>query len=67
MDGRHTTDFTNPFIADAGVGASLRGRLFDRPVRVRVDLPVFASHPGLTFDGGGSVAPRYVITFEDWW
>ncbi|MBA3891003.1 MAG: hypothetical protein H0X64_10775, partial [Gemmatimonadaceae bacterium] len=67
VGGRHGSSFANPLVADAGVGASLRGRLFDRAVRLRVDLPVFATHPGQTFDGGASLAPRYVITLEDWY
>ena len=39
-------------LADGGVGVMARGWLFDRDVRVRVDLPVYVSEP--LFAGGRS-------------
>jgi hypothetical protein len=38
------TDWTG--VADAGVVLALRGRLYDRDVGVRLDLPIFVSSPG---------------------
>ena len=62
----HSTSFGSQLLADAGAGVSLRGRLFDRNVRFRVDFPVLTTHPGLSREGGGSFAARYVFTLEDW-
>lgn len=63
----HSTAFDSELIADAGAGVSVRGRLFDRNVRVRVDVPFLTTHPGLTRRGGGSFAARYVLTLDDWY
>lgn len=64
---RHSTSFSSELLADAGIGVSLRGRVFDRAVRVRLDVPFLTTHPGLTRRGGGSFAARYVFTLEDWY
>lgn len=63
----HATQFSSELLADAGAGVSLRGRLFDRELKVRVDFPVLSTHPGLAREGGGSFAPRYVFMLSDWW
>jgi hypothetical protein len=63
----HTTTFQSELLADAGAGVSLRGRLFDRGVRARIDVPFLTTHPGLTRSGGGSFAARYVFALEDWY
>ena len=56
---------------DAGVGVSLRGRIYDREILVRVDSPFYVTSPGLAIDrgraGSGQLAPRWVITFNDLW
>ncbi|HEU4995108.1 MAG TPA: M1 family metallopeptidase [Gemmatimonadaceae bacterium] len=58
-------------LGDAGVGISVRGRLFDKPVFLRVDSPFYVSEPALALDrgraGSGEVAPRWAITFADIW
>ncbi|HYC50286.1 MAG TPA: M1 family metallopeptidase [Gemmatimonadaceae bacterium] len=57
------------FIADAGVGASLRGRLYDRDIVVRIDSPLYVSDPFLAVgrERRDEIAPRWVITFKDLW
>ena len=58
-------------MGDAGVGLSVSGRLYDRPVFVRIDAPFYVSMPELAVDrghaGSGKVAPRWTITFSDVW
>ncbi|HVE80313.1 MAG TPA: M1 family metallopeptidase [Gemmatimonadaceae bacterium] len=57
-------------LADAGVGLSLRGRLFDRDVRLRVDLPFWVSEPSLALDRHGRDergAWRYGVALTDFW
>lgn len=56
-------------LGDAGVGLSLRGRLFDRDINVRVDSPFWVSEPALSVgrERDEQVAPRWVITFRDLW
>jgi hypothetical protein len=58
-------------IADAGVGLTLRGRLYDRTVRSRVDFPVFVSKPQFAigerrFDDRKAKF-RYTFSFNDLW
>jgi hypothetical protein len=59
------------FLADAGAGLIVRGRLYDRDVYVRLDAPVFVNHSGLAGGGGlgghGSFAPRWTLTVGDLW
>ena len=59
------------FLADAGAGLIVRGRLYDRNVYVRLDAPFFVNHSGLAGGGGlggnGSFAPRWTLTVGDLW
>lgn len=61
----------NGWLVDAGVGVSARGRLFDQPIDVRLDFPVFVHDPVLAIDRGhagrGQLAPRWVVSFNDIW
>ncbi len=58
-------------LTDAGAGLSVRGRLYDRDVHVRLDAPVFVNYTGLAGGGGlggkGSFAARWVISVGDLW
>ena len=64
-------EFGGSMLLDAGVGASLRGRLWDRDVRFRLDMPIFVKHPGLaggpSFARKGSLGFRYVFSLNDLW
>jgi len=63
--------FGGSMLLDAGVGASLRGRLYDRDIHMRLDLPLFVKQPGLaagpSFARKGSLGFRYVFSLSDWW
>lgn len=65
------TELDGAFLADAGVGASLRGRLYDRDVRLRLDLPLLVHQPALAGGRGigatGDIAFRFVFSFTDLW
>lgn len=52
-------------LGDAGAGVMLRGWVFDRDVRVHVDLPIFVSDP--IFAGGrySALGPRYRASHAD--
>jgi len=56
---------------DAGPGITIRGKLYDWPINLRFDFPVYVSTPLLAIDGGragkGSFAPRWSIAFSDIW
>ena len=56
-------------LVDAGVGLSLRGLLFDRDIRLRVDFPVYVRHRGLDRGTGADdrVAFRWGLSFSDFW
>jgi len=58
-------------LGDAGVGLSISGRLYDRPLFVRIDSPFYVSNPAFAIDrghaGSDGVAPRWTITFNDAW
>jgi hypothetical protein len=58
-------------LTDAGVGLVARGRIYDRPVYVRLDSPFFVDHSGLAggtgLGGRGSIARRWTITVGDLW
>ena len=68
--GTLETFFENVF-ADAGVGANVRGRIFDRDVVVRLDAPFYVSQPSFGIDrarrSGQPFAARWVVTFNDIW
>lgn len=59
------------WLSDAGTGLSVRGRLYDRAISLRIDAPVYASDPALAIDRGragpGRFAPRWVVTTDDIW
>ncbi len=60
------------FLADAGPGLALRGRLYDRDVTVRVDAPLMVQQPALAGGGGltsshATVAARWTFSFGDLW
>ncbi|MDE3150761.1 MAG: M1 family metallopeptidase [Gemmatimonadota bacterium] len=60
------------FLGDAGAGLSVRGRLYDRDVVVRLDVPLAVQQPGLAGGGGltrggGTVAARWVLSVNDLW
>jgi hypothetical protein len=63
--------FGGSMLMDAGVGASLRGRIFDRDVHFRFDLPLLVKQPSLaggpSFARKGSLGFRYVFSLSDWW
>jgi hypothetical protein len=67
--GRTGVSLDGPLLADLGVGGSLRGRLYDRTVRVRVDFPLFVHQPAFAFSepGRGNVSPRWSLTYTDLW
>ncbi|MGH7663927.1 MAG: M1 family aminopeptidase [Gemmatimonadaceae bacterium] len=55
-------------LVDAGLGVSLRGRLFDRDVTLRVDFPLYVREPGLAVDGREDpVDFRWTFSFSDLW
>jgi hypothetical protein len=72
-DAGYTGDAVSPegFLLDAGAGLQLRGRLFDQPVHLRLDVPAFVNRPGIAIDRrtGRSEqwGARWVITFNDIW
>ena len=60
------------FLADAGAGLALRGRLYDRDVTMRLDAPLAVQQPGLAGGGGltsshATVAARWTFSFGDLW
>jgi hypothetical protein len=63
--------FGSSMLLDAGVGGSFRGRVYDRDVRFRLDLPLFVKQPGLaggpSFARKGSLAFRFVFSLNDVW
>jgi hypothetical protein len=58
-------------LSNAGVGLSVRGRLYDRRITIRIDSPFFVNRPELAIDqgraGAGQLAPRWTISFNDIW
>jgi hypothetical protein len=69
MGSSRTTPLADNFLADAGVGIVARGTFYDRPITIRLDLPVFVNHAGFAggtgLGGSGSVAARWVVSFGD--
>jgi len=71
-DGGHASgreSDSGEWLADAGLGLSLRGFLYDRDVRLRVDFPVYVNHPELAHDDGSDerVGFRWGFSFADLW
>ncbi len=67
-----TYQLNGSFLADAGVGLALRGRLYDREVTLRLDAPIVVQQPGLAGGGGltgshATIAARWTFSFEDLW
>jgi hypothetical protein len=57
-------------LGDAGVGLSIRGNLFDRPITLRLDAPVWVSERALSVGGqstGQTVAWRWAFSLRDLW
>ena len=57
-------------LADAGVGLALRGQLYDREVRARLDFPLYVSRPALAVGGEAGDSrgrPRVAFSFDDLW
>jgi hypothetical protein len=54
------TPLRHKFLADAGPGLLLLGRFYDRDIRVRLDVPLFAK-------SSASSAPTVVLSFNDLW
>jgi hypothetical protein len=59
-------------LADAGVGVALRGALFDRDVRFRLDLPLYVEKPDLLVsarrnDSAQRVGARLTFSLTDLW
>ena len=61
-------------MADAGAGLALRGQLFDRPVRVRLDFPVWVQDPLVAIGWRGRQALdedrvrfRWAFSLNDLW
>ncbi len=70
--GSRTYALNGAFLADAGAGLSLRGRLYDRQVTVRLDAPLYVEQPGLAGGRGlthsdATFALRWVFSFDDLW
>lgn len=63
----HGTDFSSGVLANLAVGASVRGRVYDRDVRFRLDVPFLTTHPALTREAGEPFGARYTFSLEDWW
>jgi len=63
--------FHGSMLLDAGVGLSLRGRVYDRDVHFRLDFPLFVKQPNLaggpSFARKGSLGFRYVFSLQDLW
>jgi hypothetical protein len=58
-------------LADAGIGAVLRGRFYDREIRLRLDLPIWVHQPALAGGRGlshrlGDLALRWVVSTGEW-
>jgi hypothetical protein len=62
---------TGRLLADAGLGLALRGPLFDRAVRARLDFPLYVRHPLYAPDEGDPGAKRvefrWTFSFRDLW
>jgi hypothetical protein len=57
-------------LSDAGLALSVRGQLFDRAIALRLDVPLYVSHPALARDarpGDRHAGFRYTLSFTDIW
>jgi hypothetical protein len=57
-------------LGGAGVGLAIRGLLFDRPLTLRFDAPLYVSRAGLGIDAGSRderIRPRWTFSFTDLW
>jgi hypothetical protein len=57
-------------LGDAGVGLAVRGMLFDRPIALRFDVPLYLSREDLAIDGQKdekNVGFRWTFSFTDLW
>jgi hypothetical protein len=61
----------NDVLYDAGPGITIRGKLYDLPINLRFDFPIYVSDPARAIDRGhagrDSFAPRWSISFNDIW
>jgi hypothetical protein len=58
------------FLAAGGVGLALRGRVYDRDVKMRLDFPIGLTDPGLSTtraSNGGTFAFRWAFSLNDLW
>jgi hypothetical protein len=62
---------TGASVGDGGIGLALKGWIYDREISIRLDAPVYLSHPALAVGDPGSdpdkFGPRWQITFGDVW
>jgi hypothetical protein len=52
------------------VGVSVRGRLYDRDILLRIDSPFYVNRPTLAIDrrpGAEQLRARWVIALSDYW
>ena len=56
-------------LVEAGLGLALRGPLFDRNARLRLDVPLWISEPDLAFrqPGGRATTFRFALATGDLW
>jgi hypothetical protein len=58
-------------LADAGLGVAVRGMLWDRDVRLRLDFPLVVRHPALAVGAdaadGRRARFRWMFSFRDLW
>jgi hypothetical protein len=63
-------ELPDSFLSDAGVGLLARATVYDRPLVVRVDAPLFVNHASLAGGkarGSGSLAARWVFSVGHLW
>jgi hypothetical protein len=70
--GGRYTQLPGNVLLDAGAGLALRGKLYDRNVNVRFDVPAFVNHSSMAGgligkSSGGSFRPRWTFTVGDLW
>jgi len=66
----HYDDLPDSFLSDAGVGLLTRATMYDRPLVVRLDFPIFVNHASLAgghAHGNGSVAARWLFSVGHLW